>query len=58
MQGVVKFLSARDIPGSNSFYGPPLATFEAELVRILYTSLYKKSLLFALMGTTCNKVVR
>jgi len=41
MQGVVKFLSARDIPGSNSFFGPPLAAFEPELVRILYTSLYQ-----------------
>jgi len=32
MPGVIQFLSAADIPGTNAFIEPPLALFEAQPV--------------------------
>ena len=32
MPGVIKFLSATDIPGTNTFLQPPLVPFEPEPV--------------------------
>ena len=32
MPGVIKFLSATDIPGTNAYIQPPLALFEAQPV--------------------------
>lgn len=36
MPGVIKFLSAADIPGTNAYVKPPLVRIEAEPVSIKY----------------------
>ena len=41
MPGVIKFLAAADIPGTNAFVQPPLALFEAQPVSNLLHSNHK-----------------
>ena len=36
MPGVISFLSAADIPGTNAYVQPPLALFEAQPVSFMY----------------------
>ena len=40
MPGVVKFLSAKDIPGKNGYVFPPTAMFEPEIVRKIWVIIF------------------
>jgi len=40
MPGVVKFLSAKDIPGNNEYVFPPTAMFEPEIVRKIWVIIF------------------
>ena len=43
MPGVISFLSAADIPGTNAYVQPPLALFEAQPVSFMYRKHQKLS---------------